>query len=153
VFPAISLPPKASHPPEDAGAFSFRYTTAEYRCTKCSNGQSEHETNLSFPYVIAALLGTVPLSVVLFRAPWNFPWYYFFSIFAGELLLLFAAGFPLTLFKMTTGGGSIARRCPSCGTFMTLRGRHFTRSQKPRWTDLVLLLLFIALNVVVWMNL
>ena len=36
---------------------------------------------------------------------------------------------------------------------MTLRGRHFTKFQKPRWSDLVLLLFFVALNVVVWINL
>jgi hypothetical protein len=153
VFPAISLPPKASHPPVEAGIFSFRYTTAEYRCTKCSNASSEHGTSLSIPYVIAALFGTVPLFVMLFRAPWNFPWYYFFSIFAGELLLLFVAGFPFTLFNIATGGGSIARPCPSCGASMTFRGRHITNSQKPRWTDVVLLVLFCALNVLLWVNL
>jgi len=153
VFPAINLPPKASHLPVDAGVLSFRYTTAEYRCTKCSNGHSEHASSLSLPYVIAALLGTVALSVLLFRAPWNFPWYYCFCIFAGELLLLFVAGFPLTIFNMATGGGSIARPCPSCGAPMTLRGRHFTKSQKPRWSDLALLFFFVVLNVVLWMDL
>jgi hypothetical protein len=153
VFPAINLPPKASHPSVDAGVFSFRYTTAEYRCTKCSNGQSEHAGSLSLPYLIVVFLATIAWSFGLFSEPLSFPWYYFFSIFAGELLLLFVAGFPLTLFKMATGGGSIARPCPSCGAPMTLRGRHFTKSRKPRWTDSVLLLLFAAINVGLWISL
>jgi DNA-directed RNA polymerase subunit RPC12/RpoP len=130
---------------------TFSYTIAEYRCTKCSNTRSEHSGTMSFSYVIAAFLAALALSFVLFRTPWKFPWYYFFCIFAGELLLLFVAGFPLSLFKLATGAGSITRRCPACGAQMTFRGRHITKSQTPRLTDYVLLFLFIAANVCVWL--
>jgi hypothetical protein len=132
---------------------TFSYTIGEYGCTKCSNTRSEYSATMSFPYVIAAFLAALALSFVLFREPWNFPWYYFFCIFAGELLLLFIAGFPLTLFKLVTGGGSIVRRCPACGGQMTFRGQHISKSQRPRRTDSVLLLLFCALNVAVWVKL
>ncbi len=151
VLPAISLPPMESEPPADGGAFSFRYILAEYRCTGCTTARSLYEITLSAPYVAIAFFSAVALSFVLLHAPWSFPWYYFFCIFAGELLALFIAGLPLSLFFI--GGGSLVHRCPDCGAPMTLRGRHFTKSQKPRWTDAVLLSLFCALNLVVWVNL
>lgn len=126
---------------------TFSYVTAEYRCTQCAGARSEHASTFSIPYVVAAFIAAIPLAFVLFRAPWSFPWYYFFCIFAGELLALFVAGLPLSLFFT---GGSMARRCPNCGAPMTLKGRHFTKLQKPRWTDAALLLLFLAMNVAAW---
>jgi hypothetical protein len=129
----------------------FSYAIAEYCCTKCPGGRSEYGVNLSIPYVVVAFIATVIWSFALFRAPLNLPWYYVFCIFAGELLAFFIAGLALTLFFIV--GGSIIHRCPSCGAPMTLRGRHFTKSPKPRWSDFVLLLFFVALNVVVWINL
>lgn len=98
-----------------------------------------------------ALVATVVWSFALLRAPLNFPWYSVFYIFAGELLALFIAGMALTLFFIV--GGSIIHRCPSCGAPMTLRELHFTKSQKPHWTDTVLLLLFVAINVGMWVSL
>jgi hypothetical protein len=130
---------------------AFSYITAEYRCTQCTGARFEHGITLSIPYIAVAFVATITLAIVLLRAPWSFPWYYIVCIFAGELLLLFIAGLPLTLFRVAAG--SIVRRCPSCGASMTLRGRHFTKTQKPRLTDFVLLLIFCALNVVVWVNL
>jgi hypothetical protein len=129
---------------------TFSYITAEYRCTKCPGERSEHGITLSILYVAVAFISAVPLTFVFLRTPWSFPWYYFFCIFGGELLALFIVGLPLSLLFI---GGSIVRRCPNCGAPMTLRGRHFTKSQKPRWTDCVLLLLFCVLNVVVWIKL
>lgn len=139
--------------PEKSGMVSFRYTTADYRCTKCPNTRSEQGVNLSVPYVLIAFLATIPWSFRLLRAPSNFPWYYIFCALAGELLLLFAAGFPLTLFSIIVGGGSIARRCPKCGASMTFRGRHFTYSKIPHWKDYVLFTFFIVLNIVAWIRL
>jgi hypothetical protein len=130
---------------------TFSYTIAEYRCAKCASGRSEYGVNLSIPYVIVAFITTVILSFALFRAPLSLPWYYIFGIFAGELLVLFIAGLALTLFFIVAG--SIIHRCPSCGAPMTLCGRHFTKSQKPRWNDSVLLLFFIAMNIAIWLNL
>lgn len=124
---------------------TFSHITAEYRCTKCDGARSEHASTLSIPYVITAFIGTIFLSAVLLRTPWNFPWYYFFCIFAGEFLALFIAGLPLSFFFI---GGSIVRKCPNCGAAMTLRGRHFTKTEKPRWSDSLLLVFFVAINVV-----
>lgn len=127
---------------------TFSYVTAEYRCTQCTGVRSEHASTFSVPYVVAALIAAIPWGFVLSRAPWNFPWYYFFCIFAGELLVLFVAGLPLSFFFI---GGSMARRCSICGAPMTLRGRYFTKLQKPRWADAALLLLFFAMNVAAWL--
>ena len=129
----------------------FSYTIAEYRCTQCAGGRSEHGISLSIPYVVVALIATVVWSFTLFCAPLDFPWYSVFCVFAGELLALFISGLSLTLIFVI--GDRLIHRCPSCGAPMTLRGRHFTKSQKPRWNDIVLLLLFVAINVGVWMSL
>jgi len=151
VLPAINLPPKVSHSSADAGVFAFHYRTAEYRCTQCTGARSKHGITLSIPYVVVAVIATVAWSFILLRAPLSFPWYYAFSVFAGELLALFIAGMPLTIFFII--GGPIIHRCPSCGAPMTLRGQHFTKSQKPHWNDSVLLLIFIAINVGAWLSL
>src|SRR5215472_13059333 len=129
----------------------FSYIIAEYRCTQCAGARSEHGITLSTPYAIAALIATVVWSFVLLRAPLNYPWYSFFCVFAGELLALFIAGLAITL--LFAIGGPIVRRCPNCGAPMTLRGRHFAQSKRPHWVDSVLLLLFIAINVGVWISL
>jgi hypothetical protein len=139
--------------PEKRGILSFRYITAEYRCTRCSNACSERGINLSVPYLLIALLATIPWSFRLFHAPSNFPWYYIFCVLAGELFLLFAAGLPLTLFSVLARGGSITRRCQKCGASLTLRGRHFTYSKTPHWKDYVLFIILTILNVVAWVRL
>ncbi len=142
---------KILEPQATNNSMLFSYITSEYRCTNCSHTHSEYASTISIAYAITAFLGTLALSFILFRTPWNFPWYYFFCIFAGELLLLFVAGFPLSLFKLATGSGSIIRRCPACGANMTFRGRHITKSQTPRRIDCVLLCLFVAMNVTLWL--
>jgi DNA-directed RNA polymerase subunit RPC12/RpoP len=129
---------------------TFSHITAEYRCTKCPGTRSVHGNALSLLYVAVGFISAIAWAFVLLRAPWSLPWYYFFYVFAGELLALFIAGLPLSMFFI---GGSIIHRCPNCRSPMILRGRHFTKSQKPLWTDFVLLLLFFALNVVVWVKL
>lgn len=134
----------------------FSYTIAEYRCTKCSNTHSEQGINISIPYVFLAFLGTLALSMVFLRAPWNFPWYYVFHIFAGEFFLLFIAAIPLRLFMaifMAQGSGPVIRRCPACGANMTFRGRHITASQTPSRIDYILLCLFVAINITLWLTL
>jgi hypothetical protein len=145
------IPPTTNRPPADAGFFSFRYVIAEYRCTKCVRARSEYGINLSIPYIVIAFIATIVWSFALLRAPLNFPWYGIFCVFAGELLTLFVSGLSLTLIFIIAG--PLIHRCPSCGAPMTLRGRHFTKSQKPRWNDFVLLFLFIAINIGAWLSL
>jgi hypothetical protein len=126
---------------------TFTYVTAEYRCTKCSNAYSVYGIGLSVPYIIVSLLGTLPLSLILFRAPWNFPWYYFFSLVAGEFFLLFIAAFLAKLLVPTVSGAA-GRQCPVCGATMTFRGQHITKSPNLRRIDRVLLVSFVALNLI-----
>jgi DNA-directed RNA polymerase subunit RPC12/RpoP len=132
---------------------NFNYTIAEYRCTKCSNTHSQHSSSMSIPFLVLGLLGTFAQSAIFLRAPWDLPWYYFFCIFAGELILLFISGFLLSMVKIISGTRTATMRCSACGASMTFRGRHIAKSKTPRLTDYVVLILFLTLNVAVWLSL
>jgi hypothetical protein len=125
---------------------SFLYITDEYSCTQCSATHSKHCSILSIPYLFAAILATIPVTFWLVRPPWSLPWYYGFCILAGEVLLLMIAGVPITL--LSIGSNGIARYCHSCGAVMTFKGRHFTKSSKPKPIDITIFCLFLVLNVV-----
>jgi hypothetical protein len=131
----------------------FRHTIAEYRCTKhCGYHRSVIEANMSLFHLLAALTATVPLWVFSLRE--QFPWYYLISIMAGELILVFAAGFlsSVLLRPFSLAGTSI---CKSCRAAMFLAGRHFdpSGSSRPHWSDIVISVAFVGLNVVVWIAL
>jgi hypothetical protein len=104
---------------------------------------------MSIPYLIAAFLATIAFSFKLFRAPWDLPWYYFFGVFAGEILLFFIAGFFISIIMMI----GEPRFCGECKAPVQLTGRHFTYSRTPRWSDCVLFALFVVMNVLIWLNL
>ena len=79
-------------------------------------------------------------------------WYYVVSVLAGELLLIYASGFvcmflwaPIAVVRQT-------KACPKCGAPLTLAGRHFDPkgSHRPHWTDLLIFVVFISLNIIVW---
>jgi hypothetical protein len=129
----------------------FRHTIAEYSCLKhCGYHRSVIGANWSLFHLIAAAAATIPLW--LFSLYEQFPWYYFVSILAGELLLVYCAGF-FSSFVLIPFRGSF--RCKQCGAPMMLCGRHFdpTGSPKPHWSDIVILVVFIALNIAVWVGL
>lgn len=131
----------------------FRHTIAEYSCTKhCGYHRSVPGANLSLFHLAAAFVAAIPLWVMSLRE--DFPWYYIVSIFAGELLLVYAAGFTagMLLMPFTTAGTS---RCKTCGAPMFFAGRHFDPlgSSKPHWSDIAILIVFVALNVLVWFGL
>jgi hypothetical protein len=131
----------------------FRHTIAEYTCTKhCGYHRSVMGANLSLFHVIAAATATVPLWVLSLRE--HFPWYYFISILAGELLLVFLAGFASSFLLMpfVTAGTAL---CKKCGAPMFLAGRHFDPlgSPRPHWNDIVVFAVFVGLNIVVWVAL
>jgi hypothetical protein len=101
--------------------------------------------------VIAAATATVPWWLASICDPWHFPWYYLFSILAGELLLVFLAGFlfsflemPFTITETTL--------CKKCRAPMFLVGRHFDPlgSRRPHWRDIAIFVLFVGLNITVW---
>jgi hypothetical protein len=104
-------------------------------------------------HLIAAAVATIPL--FLFSIHEDFAWYYFVSILAGELLLVFLSGFlsmillaPFTIVRQV-------RSCPKCGAPLGFAGRHFDPlgSQRPHWSDIMIFVVFIALNIAVWVSL
>lgn len=129
----------------------FRHTIAEYTCVKrCGYHRSIVGANWSLFHLIAAAAATVPLW--LFSLYEQFQWYYLVSILAGELLLIYCAGF-LSSFVLMPFQGTL--RCKQCGAPMLLCGRHFdpAGSTRPHWSDIVILVIFIGLNIVVWLSL
>lgn len=128
----------------------FGQTIAEYTCSKfCGYHRSVPGANMSRFHLMAAATAAVPLWV--FSLCQDFPWYYLPSIFAGELLLLYAAGFTLGLIAMPfTRAGTFV--CPKCHSPMMFAGRHFDPkgSARPIWSDIAIFIGFIALNVAVW---
>jgi hypothetical protein len=101
--------------------------------------------------MISAVIAALLLWVVFSAKTWRFPWYYFFSILAGELLLIFAAGFlsSFLLLPFTARGTTL---CKECGASMFFAGRHFDPlgSPRPHWTDVVIFIVFIGVNVAFW---
>ncbi len=148
----------------------FRHTIAEHPCTQhCGYKRSDVDANMSPFHLIAAAAATVP--IWLFSLHEGFEWYYLVSILAGELLLLFASGIlssilipPIAAIGFVIGAiwGLITKRpmalrgkigrCPNCGSTLFFAGRHFDPlgSKHPHWTDIVIFIAFIALNVTVW---
>ncbi len=128
----------------------FRHTIAGYTCTKhCGYHRSVMCADISLFHLLAALAATFPLWV--FSLYEEFPWYYFISILAGELILLILAGF-ISSFLLTPFTLRGTTRCPNCHALVFLAGRHFdpAGSLRPHWTDFAILVAFIGLNVVVW---
>ena len=131
----------------------FRHTIAEYTCTKhCGYHRSVVGSNMSLFHLTAAATATVPLWV--FSLHEEFPWYYFVSILAGELILVFGAGFltSFLLMPFLTAGTTF---CKKCHAPMFLAGRHFdpAGSPRPHWSDVVICVIFVGLNVAVWVAL
>ena len=94
-------------------------------------------------------MATLPLWLLSLHE--QFPWYYFVSILAGELLLVFLAGFLSSFFLIPFTGTSA---CKKCGAPMSLTGQHFDPlgSQRPHWSDIVIFVVFIGLNIAVWVT-
>ncbi len=129
----------------------FQYITAEYTCPKCGWRRSVISPTLWRFYWIAAALAALPIWIASLLPPWSMPWYYGVSFVAGELLLVFLGGFLCTLlFAPFDSPGTL--RCRSCRAMMMFNGRHFESGGHPRphWKDIVLFIVFIGLNVAVW---
>ena len=126
----------------------FRHTIAQFICVKhCGYHRSDVEGNWSVFHFGAAVTATVPLWIASLYQ--QFPWYYVVSLLAGELLLMFGAGFLASLVLLAFRG---ARRCKQCGAAMVLCGRHFdpAGSAKPDLGDVVVFVFFVGLNVAAW---
>ena len=120
----------------------FHYVTAAYGCPRCLRTCSRHGPTLGGYYAAAALLASLPIDFVLLRPPWSLPWTSFAGIIAGELLLLFASGFVAGMFC-----GVAPPVCRDCKAWMSLRGRYFSDSRRPRSSDLAILSIFTAINI------
>jgi len=133
----------------------FQQTIAEYTCAKrCGYRRSVGGANVALFHWGAAMTAALPLWIYSMGEPLHFPWYYFVSVLAGELLLVIVAGLVsgLALAPFTDRGTSI---CKSCGAPMFFAGRHFNPagSKKPHWSDVVIFVVFLAFNVAVWRTL
>ncbi len=132
----------------------FSHTIADYTCTKhCGYHRSVIGANLlSLFHVIAAAMAAIPLWVLSLRE--HFPWYYLISILAGELLLVLLAGIASSFLLMPfmTAGTSV---CKKCGAPMFFAGQHFDPlgSSRPHWTDIVIFVVFVTLNIAIWVAL
>jgi hypothetical protein len=128
---------------------TFCHTFAGFRCTRCAETYEQHGgTSITAPHLIAALVFTVAFSFRLLREPWGLPWYSVFSIYAGELLLFFVSGFPLSLI----GGLGRRRRCKKCKAPVLLAGRYFKYTESPWLEDYGLFAIHAVLNAVIWLN-
>jgi len=136
----------------------FSHVIAEHCCTRCKHRRPDTTPTLAGFDLIVSGVAAVPFWVVSLRAPWNFPWYYVVSIYAGELLLIFIAGFltsfvmiPLTAIKHWKD----RRGCRICGAPMRFVGRHFdpAGSRYPHWSDMVIFSVFVGLNFALWIAL
>jgi hypothetical protein len=129
---------------------NFSHTIAEYACAKrCGYHRSVIGANWSLIDLIAVILATIPLW--LFSIHEDYPWYCLISVFASECLLVYAAGFFMSI---VTGPFRGTLRCKQCGASMMLCGRHFDPkgSPRPHWTDIVILTIFIGVNIAVWIS-
>ena len=130
--------------------FVFCHTTAVYSCTKCAEKVERHGgTSITLPYLLWALPFAIAFSIRLMCPPWSLAWYTPVSVYAGELLLFFISGMPLTLL-------GIARErhfCRKCKAPIFLNGRYYRFSPKPRWEDYAILVIHGLLNLLIWMNL
>jgi len=127
----------------------FRHMVTEYFCAKrCGYHHSTTGANWSLFHLLAAAAAAIPLWLAALRE--GFPWYYLGGILAGELLLVFLAGFlsGLVLLPFTKPPGV----CKECGAPMVLAGRHFdpAGSQRPHWSDIAIAIVFAALNIALW---
>src|SRR6267142_1379497 len=122
----------------------FSHTIAEYVCAKhCGYNRSVIGANFSWFHRIAAAIATIPLWIASFFGPLHLPWYYLFSIFAGELLLVYASGFICSFLSAPFNG---AGHCKKCRAPMVLCGRHFDPlgSKNSHWTDKIIFIVFLA---------
>ena len=132
----------------------FRHTIAENPCSKhCGYCRSDVGARMSPFHWIAALVATFPLWLLSIHNGWS--WYYFVSILAGELLLIYASGFVCMFLWAPIAVVKNSGSCPKCGAPLALAGRHFDPkgSQRPHWSDLLIFVVFITLNIIVWMSL
>jgi hypothetical protein len=132
----------------------FRHTIAEYTCIKhCGYHRSVTSASMSPFHWITATTAAIPLWIASLSKPWHFPWYYFFRILAGELLLLYLSGFiaSFLLIPFTSAGILLCKKCVAA---MSFAGRHFDAlgSSKPHWSDFAVSVVFVALNILVWFS-
>ena len=128
----------------------FSHTFANYTCPQCHHGHQVVSANLN-PFVLgSAVLAALAIHVRLSLSPDGMPWYYFISILAGELLLLWFSGNLAAAFTLPFQREP--RACPGCGGSAKrfFAGRYFKPSAKAHWTDWVDMAAFFVANVILW---
>lgn len=130
----------------------FRHVTEVYTCTKCAHARSIDLPSLSAFSVVMVALATLPIWFAALREPWNFPWYCGAIIFAGELLVMFGAGFVAGIFFSFDVRGKTT--CEHCNAPTFFAGRHFDPKgyRRPNWRDAGVTAVFLGLNVAIWFS-
>ncbi len=128
----------------------FQQIIAEHTCSeRCGYHCSVRGPMLSWFHGIAALIATVGLWVFPLHAlP---PWYCFFGVLSGELLLIYLAGIPASILVALLSRQE-TRKCLQCGAPMFFAGRHFdpAGTSKPLAEDILLFAIFAGATAAVW---
>jgi len=129
----------------------FRHVIAENPCSRhCGYCRSDIETSVGPFHLIMVVVAAVALGIFLICK--GFPWYYMVGMLAGEFFMLFVSGMlsmflsvPVILIRRVVS-------CPKCGAPLTFAGRHFDPlgSRLPHWSDILISVVFVALNVALW---
>jgi len=124
---------------------------ATYTCTQCGRARSIAQPVFSAFYAIAVLVATIPITIVMMRKPWDYPWYWVFPIIAGEILAVFMAGMLCSFAYVFVRIGT--NWCRHCGGKTFFAGRHFdpAGSRDPHTADVILFAVFLALNAILWL--
>ena len=132
----------------------FRHTIAEYTCSEhCGYHRSVVAANMSRFHLLVAIFLAIPFGLFFLREPFNLPWYYSFCFLAGELLLLFFAGFlaSILFLPILTYGTKVCKKCESPLFFA---GRHFDPlgSPRPHWSDIAIFIFIVGFNAAIWIT-
>jgi hypothetical protein len=126
----------------------FSHTFANWGCPGCNRSYSAVSPNLHGFFLGVTFAAALALQVKQFFMPDRLPWYYFFSLWAGELLFVIFAG--LLVSPLMGYLQKIPKHCPACGGTLFFAGRYFKTVHKPHWTDALVSGVFIAANVLLW---
>jgi hypothetical protein len=78
------------------------------------------------------------------------PWYHFFGVLAGEMILFYVTGSITDL--VLVFGNNVPEKCPKCGSDLVL-GCYYDDGEKMNSIDLMNTVIYIGINAGVWISL
>lgn len=128
----------------------FSHTYANYPCLGCGRNFQQIASSIygfflflaippSIAFYVRELMGTDPV-----------PWYFFFSVYGMELLLILFSGLLVSPFAAVLQ--RIPEQCPDCGSKPEFAGRYFQTGSKPHWIDYAVAGVFLVLNIAIWIG-